>query len=107
MSIVYSITLARPHDLPLLPPIELAAAKLLAEHASESVLGETSSQDDLKRAQSQGLLWVALANNVPVGFAHVELIEPSVAHLKEIDVHPTRAAWSWNETRRGRMRLGC
>jgi GNAT superfamily N-acetyltransferase len=88
MSIVYSITVARPHDLPQLPPIELAASKLLAGHAPESVLGETSSQDDLKRAQSQCLLWVALANNVPVGFAHVELIEPCVAHLKEIDVHP-------------------
>ena len=88
MSIVYIITAARPEDLPLLPPIELAAAKLLAGHAPESVLGETTSQDDLKRAQGLGLLWVAHANNIPVGFAHVEVIEPSAAHLKEIDVHP-------------------
>jgi len=88
MSIVDIIRAARPDDLPLLPPIELAAAKLLAGHAPESVLGETTSQGDLKRAQEKGLLWVALANNVPVGFAHVEVIEPSAAHLKEIDVHP-------------------
>ena len=88
MSIVYIISAARPDDLPLLPSIELAAAKLLIGHAPESVLGETTSQDDLRRAQRQGLLWVALANNVPVGFAHVDVIEPSSAHLKEIDVHP-------------------
>ena len=88
MSIAYIITAARPDDLPLLRPIELAAAKLLAGHAPESVLGEVTSQDDLKRAQGLGLLWVALANNVPVGFAHVEVIDPSAAHLKEIDVHP-------------------
>ena len=88
MSILYNITLARTHDLPLLPPIELAAAKLLASHAPESVLRETTSHEDLERAQFQRLLWVALANDVPVGFAHVEVIEPSIAHLKEIDVHP-------------------
>lgn len=88
MSILYTISLARTHDLPLLPPIELAAAKLLAGHAAESVLRETTSHDDLERAQFQRLLWVALANDVPVGFAQVEVIEPSFAHLREIDVHP-------------------
>ena len=91
MSILYTITLARTHDLPLLPPIELAAAKLLAGHAAESVLRETTSHDDLERAQFQRLLWVALANDVPVGFAQVEVIEPSFAHLREIDVHPQHA----------------
>ena len=33
-------------------------------------------------------MWVALADDVPVGFAHVELIEANVAHLAEVDVHP-------------------
>jgi GNAT superfamily N-acetyltransferase len=84
----YAITTARPSDLPLLPSIELAAARLLAGHAPESVLAETTSQDVLTDAQRQGRLWVALANDVPVGFAHVEVIEPTVAHLEEIDVHP-------------------
>ena len=88
MSILYSIALARTHDLPFLPPIELSAAKLLAGHAPESVLRETTSHDDLERARFQRLLWVALANDFPVGFAHVEVIEPSIAHLREIDVHP-------------------
>lgn len=85
---MYNITLARPNDLPLLPAIEFAAAKLLAGHAPESVLTGTTSQEDLKDAQSHGHLWVALANDVPVGFAHVEVIEPTAAHLEEIDVHP-------------------
>ena len=88
MKPVYKITAARPNDLLLLPGIELAAAKLLAGHAPESVLTETTSQEDLKGAQSHGHLWVALADDVPVGFAHVEVLEPTVAHLEEIDVHP-------------------
>jgi GNAT superfamily N-acetyltransferase len=85
---MYTITLARPEDLAMLPAIELAAARLLVGHAPESVLNEPTSDDVLKAAQRHGHLWVALANDVPVGFAHVEVIEPTVAHLREIDVHP-------------------
>jgi GNAT superfamily N-acetyltransferase len=34
-------------------------------------------------------LWVArTADEHPVGFAHLELLEPSSVHLKEIDVRP-------------------
>ncbi len=88
MTPVYKMTMARPNDLPLLPAIELAAAKLLAGHVPESVLTETTSQEDLKDAQSHGHLWVVLADDVPVGFAHVEVLEPTVVHLEEIDVHP-------------------
>lgn len=84
----YRITLARPHDLPLLPAIELAAATLLAGHAPESVLAETTDHQVLIEAQCHGHLWVALADDVPVGFAHVEILEPAIAHLEEIDVHP-------------------
>jgi GNAT superfamily N-acetyltransferase len=85
---VYRITTARPHDLPLLPGIELAAARLLAGHAPESVLSETTSQEELENARSHGHLWVALADDVPVGFAHVNVLDPTAAHLEEIDVHP-------------------
>ena len=85
---VYTITLARPKDLAVLPAIELAAAGLLVGHAPASVLNETTSDEVLKTAQRHGHLWVALADDVPVGFAHIEVIEPAVAHLKEIDVHP-------------------
>jgi len=85
---VYTITLARPKDLPLLPAIELSAARLLAGHAPETVLTETTSHAELQAAESRGHLWVALDGDRPVGFAHVEVIEPSAAHLEEIDVHP-------------------
>lgn len=84
----YTITRARPRDLAVLPAIELAAARLLVGHAPESVLSQATSADVLKRAQRDGHLWVALADDVPVGFAHIEVIEPTVAHLREIDVHP-------------------
>ena len=84
----YTISAARVEDLSRLSAIELAAARLLEGHAPESVLNETTSLDVLKRAQREGRLWVALADDVPVGFAHVEVIEREAAHLEEIDVHP-------------------
>jgi len=85
----YHIALARPRDLPLLPAIELAAARLLAGHAPSSVLAETTSQFELRKARRAGRLWVALADNEPVGFAHVVEHESGVAHLEEVDVHPS------------------
>jgi len=84
----YEIALARPGDLPHIAPIELAAARLLAGHAPESALKEVTPDDHLRAAQADGRLWVALSNDVPVGFALVELVEPDAAHLEEIDVHP-------------------
>ena len=36
----------------------------------------------------EGHLWVALAGDVVVGFAQVELIDRDGVHLEEIDVHP-------------------
>ena len=84
----YHIMLARPHDLPLIPAIELAASRLLAGLAPSSVLGETTSQFELRKARRGGRLWVGLAGDAPVGFAHVVLHEAGVAHLEEVDVHP-------------------
>jgi len=75
-------------DVPLLPAIELAAARLLVGYAPENVLIETTSEDEMEHAQRLGLLWVAIRDDRPVGFAHVKLLEPNVAHLQEIDVHP-------------------
>jgi GNAT superfamily N-acetyltransferase len=79
---------ARPRDLEFLPAIELAAARLLAGHAPESVLTDTTSRSVLEQAQRDGHLWVARAGDRPVGFAHVAVLEPDTAHLEEIDVLP-------------------
>jgi len=84
----YTITAARREDLPRLAAIELAAARLLAGHAPESVLNETTSLEVFDRARRAGHLWVVLAADLPVGFAHVELVERDAVHLREIDVHP-------------------
>jgi GNAT superfamily N-acetyltransferase len=84
----YTIALARPSDIPLLPQIELAAARLFEGYGPEWLLTETTSLETLRRAENAGLLWVALSDDVPVGFADVELIEPGSAHLEELDVHP-------------------
>ena len=84
----YTITRARWSDLARLAAIELAAAKLLAGHAPESVLAQATSLSELQEAYSRGHLWVALIEGLPIGFAHIEVLEPETAHLKEIDVHP-------------------
>ena len=84
----YAITMARPGDLPQLASIERAAATLLTGHAPASVLDEVTPLLDLEVARAQSLLWVALADDVPVGFAHVKLLEANSAHLDELDVHP-------------------
>jgi putative acetyltransferase len=86
--VTYTIVPARPADVARLPAIALAAAWLLAAHAPASVLAEQTDENVLRCAQREGRLWVALANDRPVGFAHVELLEPEVAHLEELDVHP-------------------
>lgn len=72
----------------MLPSVELAAARLLSGHAPESVLSEATSPDDFERSRNEGHLWVALSDDVPIGFAQVKILEPRVAHLDEIDVHP-------------------
>jgi len=84
----YTITGARRQDLTRLAAIELAAARLLAGHAPESVLNQATSLEVLEEAQRAGHLWVVLADDLPVAFAHVELIERDAVHLEEIDVHP-------------------
>ncbi len=90
----YQIVLARSRDIHLLADIELAAVKLLEGYAPASVQVEISRQQDLKAAQAHGRLWVALSRDVPVGFAHVIILEGGLPHLEELDVHP-------NHSRRG------
>lgn len=84
----YRILAAREGDLEFLPGIELAAATLLANSAPESVLDETTPEEKFRSALVNGRLWVALAADAPVGFAHVELLTSGAPHLAEIDVHP-------------------
>lgn len=84
----YSIVKARPRDIAELAAIELAASRLLEGHAPESVLNETTSDDEFRQAQVEGRLWVALAHDTPVGFALVEMLGKDQPHLEEIDVHP-------------------
>src|SRR3954464_7737294 len=88
MTTPYRITTARPDDQTRLPSIGWAAARGLGGRAPESVLNETTSPEVLENARREGHLWVALAGDVAVGFAHVEPIDRDAVHLEEIDVHP-------------------
>ena len=84
----YAIVAARAQDVAALPAIELAAARLLEGHAPESVLRETTDLDTLAAAQAAGHLWVAAADDAPVGFALVEILPDGLPHLEEVGVHP-------------------
>ena len=84
----YQIVLARSQDIRFIPGIELAAVRLLENYAPASVQEEISREEDLKQAQADGRLWVALAGDDPVGFAHVIILKSGLAHLEELDVHP-------------------
>jgi GNAT superfamily N-acetyltransferase len=85
---VYSIVLAEEHHLDALAAIELAAARLLIGHAPEPVLQEFTARPVLSEAARHRRLWVALAGDAPIGFAHVEILASDLPHLEEIDVHP-------------------
>jgi GNAT superfamily N-acetyltransferase len=85
---LYAIVAGRAEHIPALNDIELAAARLLEGYAPESVLREASSAAELRAAIDAGLLWVAVSDARPVGFAHVKLLETGRAHLDELDVHP-------------------
>jgi len=54
----------------------------------EALMEETTGVAEFAAAQAAGRLWVALVDDVPVGFAHVVLRADGVPHLEEIDVHP-------------------
>jgi GNAT superfamily N-acetyltransferase len=84
----YTIAAARPQDIQHLAAIELSAAKLLEGHAPASVLSETTDESEFREAQEDGRLWVALAEDTPVGFALVEMLAEDLPHLEEIDVDP-------------------
>jgi GNAT superfamily N-acetyltransferase len=84
----YTIVPARLRDIGHLAEIELAAATLLDAHAPASVLAETTDESDFRAAQADGRLWVALADETPVGFALVEMLAADLPHLEEVDVHP-------------------
>ena len=84
----YVILPARPRDLAALPAIELRAARLLEGVVPPSILAEFTSLEDFAAAQATGRLWVALADDQPVGFAIVEMLGDGLPHLEEIDVDP-------------------
>lgn len=85
----YEIALARPVHLSALAAVELSAATLFRGFApAASVLGESTPYEVFQAAQREQQLWVALADEVPVGFALVSMIADAHPHLLEMDVLP-------------------
>ncbi len=85
----YRIRQARREDFGALQTVEREAAKLFAEVGlGAATLGDATTLADFAECHAAGLLWVAVdGNDVPVGFAYVEIIEGQ-PHLDELDVHP-------------------
>lgn len=85
----YTVRQAIRADLPLLPDIERAAARLFpAEDIPPHLYEQATPIADFEKAHAAGLLWVAAdeASN-PVGFAHLVPMDQHI-HLEELDVHP-------------------
>ena len=81
---LYAIVPGRLEYIPRLNDIELSAAVLLEGYAPEAVLREVTTAADFRAAITAGLLWVAVTDAQPVGFAHVKLLEAGRAHLDEL-----------------------
>jgi GNAT superfamily N-acetyltransferase len=62
---------------------------LLRGYAPQSVLNEATDGGTFAEAARQGLLWVALAGDAPVGFALVKMLAGDLPHLNEVDVEPS------------------
>ena len=84
----YVVVRARTQDLASLPGIERAAARLLRGYVPDSVLNETTDLRTFEDAARHGRLWVALADDTPVGFALVKMLADDLPHLDEVDVEP-------------------
>jgi GNAT superfamily N-acetyltransferase len=84
----YAIAPARARDVAALGAIEVAAGALLRGHAPDHLLTEPTDAQELRDAQAAGHLWVALVDDVPVGFARVEVLDDGTLHLAELDVDP-------------------
>lgn len=84
----YSIRLAVAADIPLIAPIEAAAASIFPE----SVLPipqrqETIPADLLQQARVENRLWVAQQDNQPVGFILADRVG-EWGWIQEVCVHP-------------------
>ncbi|MEQ8954522.1 MAG: GNAT family N-acetyltransferase [Gammaproteobacteria bacterium] len=84
----FAVRAARRDDLPALPAIELAAATLLLEYAPQLDLSYITPADEFVEAMEAGLLWVAEADDRPVGFGLVEMLDGGQPHFEELDVLP-------------------
>lgn len=87
------VRLATAGELALLPEIERAAALIFLEYVAAlgikaELLQSATPLENLRQAQAQDLLWVAVdAQNRPVGFALAVELDGRL-HLEEMDVHP-------------------
>jgi len=108
---------ARPADLARLPGIEArAAARFAGVGLARAAELPLQTLAELEAATREGRLLVAAdADDAPIGFAVLALLDDDDAHLQEVDVEPDHAgrglgraliaaAASWS-ARRGRRRL--
>jgi len=85
----YTIRLANPNDLALLPAIEREAARRFEPYGLAEVMGTVvTSLEDFEAGYIDGRLWMAAgAQGQIVGFALASVVGEN-AHLNELDVLP-------------------
>ncbi len=84
----YIISQATEAHLSALPEIERQAAFLFVDYdLPREVIEAATPMASFRAALHAGYLWVALAGELPVGFAQAERLGANL-HLEELDVHP-------------------
>jgi GNAT superfamily N-acetyltransferase len=87
----YTVSPAAPEHLDELRAIELrAATRFRTWNVPPTVFAEATALETLSVAQADGLLWVALAADMPVGFA-LTSVSGARLYVEEIDVAPEHA----------------
>src|SRR5438876_1232959 len=86
----YTIQLALPEHIELLPKIEyISASRFPSETLPLHIRNRVISVEEHARAQALGQLWIALVvpEQLVAGFALVNIVN-NMAYIAEIDVHP-------------------
>lgn len=84
----YSIVLARSEHLTAVADIESRAGVLFHGPAYDGISDDTVPLNEFIAGLLGGYWWMALAAEIPVGFALIKMLTPEHPHLEELDVLP-------------------
>lgn len=84
----FLLRLATAHDLPFLPPIEIAAGVCFTGAGMAEIAADPPpSPDELASYQRDGRAWVAVTGSEPVAYLLADRVDHA-AHVEQVSVHP-------------------